>query len=332
MSIPEVMTAIEIGQPGIADVLRSVEWPVPDPGPGEILIHIAYAGVNRPDVLQRMGVYPPPKGASDIPGLECSGRVVALGAEVTRWRIGDEVCALLPGGGYAEYAVCPASHALPVPGGLTLSQAAALPETYFTVWSNVFERGGLQAGETILIHGGSSGIGTTAIQLANAFGARVFTTAGSDEKCTFCLELGAEQAVNYRLMDFNGLTRDWTQDRGLDMILDMVGGSYIARNLKALAVEGRLVMIAFLSGAEEKIDFTPFLTKRLTMMGSTLRPQSVAAKAAIADALEAKVWPLLEAKRIAPVIDHVFTLRDAPNAHKRMEKSAHMGKILLKVG
>lgn len=328
----EMMNAVEIIRPGLATVLKSCERPVPQPAADEILIKIAYSGVNRPDVLQRMGSYAPPPGASDLPGLECSGTVAAVGAAVSRWKIGDEVCALLPGGGYAQYATTPAAHALPVPNGLSMAEAAALPETYFTVWSNVFQRGGLKSGETFLVHGGSSGIGTTAIQLARAFGARVFTTAGSDEKCQACEELGAERAINYRMMDFGGLTRDWTNEKGVDVILDMVGGIYIGRNIKALAMDGRLIMIAFLGGAKEEIDFSQIMRKRLTVTGSTLRPQSVQAKADIAADLEEKVWPLLEAGQIKPVMDHTFPLTGAVNAHLRMEKSAHIGKIVLKVG
>lgn len=327
-----MMRAVEISKPGLPDVLRLCERPVPEPGAGEILIRIAYAGVNRPDALQRAGAYDPPPDASDLPGLECSGEVVAVGAGVARWAPGDLVCALLPGGGYAEYAVCPADHALPIPDGLNLAQAAGLPENYFTVWTNVFDRGRLTAGESFLVHGGSSGIGTTAIQLARAFGARVFATAGTDEKCAACEGLGAEHAINYRMMDFGGLTRDWTDGRGLDVVLDMVGGGYIARNIKALAVEGRLIMIAFLGGPKAEINFAQVMVKRLTLTGSTLRPQSVAAKAAIARDLEAHVWPLLAAGKVAPVMDHVFALKDAANAHKRMENSTHIGKIVLKVG
>ncbi len=328
----ETMNAVEIIRPGLATVLKPCERPIPQPAADEILIKIAYSGVNRPDVLQRMGSYAPPPGASDLPGLECSGTVAAIGSAVSRWKIGDEVCALLPGGGYAEYATTPAAHALPVPKGLSMAEAAALPETYFTVWSNVFQNGGLKAGQTFLIHGGSSGIGTTAIQLGNAFGARVFTTAGSDEKCEACLALGAEQAINYRFMDFGGLTRDWTNEKGVDVILDMVGGIYIGRNIKALAMDGRLIMIAFLGGAKEEIDFSQIMLKRLTVTGSTLRPKSVQAKAEIAKDLEEKVWPLLESGQIKPVMDHTFPLNGAVNAHLRMEKSAHIGKIVLKVG
>lgn len=328
----ETMNAVEIIRPGLATVLKPCTRPIPIPGADEILIKIAYSGVNRPDVLQRMGNYAPPPGASDLPGLECSGTVAAVGDAVSRWKIGDKVCALLPGGGYADYAVTPAGHALPVPDGLSMAEAAALPETYFTVWSNLFLRGGLKAGETVLVHGGSSGIGTTTIQLAHAFGARVFTTAGSDEKCRACEDLGAERAINYRMMDFGGLTRDWTDDKGLDVILDMVGGIYIDRNIKALAMDGRLIMIAFLGGAKEEIDFSQVMRKRLTITGSTLRPQSVQAKTAIGASLEEHVWPILASGKIKPVMDHTFPLSGAVNAHLRMEKSVHIGKIVLKVG
>ena len=331
MIATETMTAVEIIRPGLATVLKPCERPVPVPEADEVLIKIAYAGVNRPDVLQRMSSYAPPPGASDLPGLECSGTIAAVGASVSRWKVGDQVCALLPGGGYAEFATTPAAHVLPVPTGLSMAEAAALPETYFTVWSNVFQRGGLKAGETFLVHGGSSGIGTTAIQLGAAFGARVFTTAGTDEKCEACLVLGAERAINYRMMDFGGLTRDWTDEKGLDVILDMVGGIYIDRNIKALALDGRLIMIAFLGGAEATIHFAQIMSKRLTVTGSTLRPQSVQAKAKIAKDLEEKAWPLLSAGQIKPVMDHTFSLKAASNAHLRMEKSAHIGKIVLKV-
>ena len=327
-----MMNVVEIIHPGLPNVLKPSTRPIPIPAADEILIKVEYAGVNRPDVLQRMGKYAPPPGASDLPGLECSGEIVSVGDAVVRWKVGDKVCALLPGGGYAEYAVTPAAHALPVPAGLSMAEAAALPETYFTVWTNVFERGGLAAGETFLVHGGSSGIGTTAIQMARAFGARVFATAGSQEKCDACVALGAERAVNYRLMDFGGLTRDWTDEKGVDVILDMVGGIYIERNIKALAEEGRLIMIAFLGGAEQKIDFSQIMRKRITLTGSTLRPRSVQAKARIAAALEEHVWPLLASGRIKPVMDHTFGLNQAVNAHQRMEKSAHIGKIVLKVG
>ncbi|MEM6322767.1 MAG: NAD(P)H-quinone oxidoreductase [Pseudomonadota bacterium] len=322
------MRAIEITKPGGPEALALCERPMPSPGHGEILIEVAYAGVNRPDALQRAGSYAPPPGASDLPGLEASGHVAALGPGVHDWQIGDAVCALLPGGGYAEYALTPAAHALPIPQGLSLKQAACLPETFFTVWTNVFERGGLQAGERFLVHGGSSGIGTTAIQLAHRFGARVFATAGNAEKCAVCEALGATQAINYREDDFVTVLRE---AGGADLILDMVGGDYIARNIKALADDGRLVQIAFLSGPKAEINFAQVMTRRLQITGSTLRPQSDHAKARIADALREKVWPLVEAGRVSPVMDQTFALADAAAAHARMESSAHIGKIVLEV-
>ena len=331
MTLPSSMQVVEIMRPGLPDVLRLAERPVPQPGAGEIIIKVAYSGVNRPDVLQRAGKYDPPPGASDLPGLECSGWVASVGEGVSRWKEGDAVCALLPGGGYAEYVMTHADHALPIPQGMSMKEAGLVPETFFTVWSNVFQRGGLKAGETFLVHGGSSGIGTTAIQLAKTFGARVFTTAGTDEKCEACLKLGAEQAVNYRTMDFGGLTRDWTEGRGVDLILDMVGGNYTERNINALARDGRLVMIAQLAGAKAEVNLAKIMVKRLTVTGSTLRPQSNEAKAAIARELEEMVWPHLEAGRVGPVVDHVFPLSQASNAHKRMENSTHIGKIALKV-
>ncbi|HHX89548.1 MAG TPA: NAD(P)H-quinone oxidoreductase [Paracoccus sp.] len=322
------MRVIEISQPGGPEVLVPARRPEPVPGEGEIVIRVAWAGVNRPDALQRAGNYAPPPGASDLPGLEASGHVAAVGPGVTRWREGDTVCALLPGGGYAEYVTTHAAHALPVPRGMELRAAACLPETFFTVWSNVFERGGLQAGERFLVHGGTSGIGTTAIQLAAARGARVFATAGSDEKCAACLALGAETAINYREADFVERMR---AEGGADLILDMVGGEYLPRNVKALADDGRLMQIAFLQGPRVALNFAEVMVRRLAITGSTLRPQSVAAKARIAAALEAEVWPLLEAGRIAPVMDSEFALEDAAMAHARMESSAHIGKIVLKV-
>jgi len=328
MNLPDTMQAIEITEPGGPEVLKMTTRPVPRPGHGEIVIKVAYAGVNRPDALQRAGAYAPPPGASDLPGLEASGEVVAVGPGVSNRAIGDRVCALLPGGGYAQYVRTPGAHALPVPGGLDMKSAACLPETFFTVYSNVVMRGGLQAGEVFLVHGGSSGIGTTAIQLANALGARVFTTAGSDEKCQACSALGAERAINYRSEDFVAVMRE---AGGADLILDMVGGDYIARNIKALKTDGRLVQIAFLGGAEAKLNFAQIMVKRLTVTGSTLRPQSDLAKARIADALRAEVWPMLEAGRIAPVMDQEFALSDAGSAHARMEGSTHIGKIVLKV-
>ncbi len=323
-----MMRAIEISAPGAPDVLHLAERPVPVPGPGQVVLKVAYAGVNRPDALQRAGLYNPPAGASDLPGLEASGTIAACGAGVLGLQQGQQVCALLPGGGYAEYAVTQAAHCLPVPNGFDLKQAACLPETFFTVWSNVFQRGGLKAGERFLLHGGSSGIGTTAIQLARAFGARVFTTAGSDAKCRACLDLGAERAVNYRETDFVPIMQG---EGGADIILDMVGGEYIARNLDALADDGRLVQIAFLQGPKTSLNFTQVMTRRLTLTGSTLRPQSDVAKARIASSLLSQVWPLLSAGRIAPVIDSCFDLDQAAQAHARMETSTHIGKIVLRI-
>jgi NADPH2:quinone reductase len=323
------MKAVEITKAGGPEVLQLCDRPMPVAGYGEVVIQVAYAGVNRPDALQRAGLYNPPATASDLPGLEAAGKVVALGDGVANLSIGDQVCALLPGGGYAEFVATPAAHCLPVPAGLTLKQAACLPETFFTVWSNVFMRGGLIGGERFLVHGGSSGIGTTAIQLARAFGARVFTTAGSDEKCAACLALGAEQAINYRDADFVEIIRAMG---GADIILDMVCGSYIQRNIKALANDGRLVQIAFLQGPKAELNMIEVMTRRLTMTGSTLRPQSDIAKAKIADQLRNKVWPLLTAGIVAPVMDQEFALADAADAHRRMETSEHIGKIVLRVG
>lgn len=328
MSLPETMRVVEITEAGGPDVLKPATRPVPHPGPDEILIRTAWAGVNRPDALQRAGLYNPPPGASDLPGLEASGEVVALGSTVSGVEIGDKVCALLPGGGYAEYVTTPAAHALPVPAGMDLREAACLPETMFTVWSNVFERGELKAGERFLVHGGSSGIGTTAIQLANAYGARVFATAGSPEKCEACLGLGAERAINYREEDFVEILRN---EGGANLVLDMVGGSYIPRNIKAMADDARLVFIAFLQGPKVELNFAQIMMRRLTVTGSTLRPQSDLAKARIADALREKVWPLIEAGRLAPVMDSEFPLEEAAAAHARMEASAHIGKIVLKL-
>ena len=322
------MNAIEITAPGGPEVLQSCTRPRPVPNADQIIIQVAYAGVNRPDALQRAGLYNPPAGASDLPGLEASGTVVEIGENVSDLAVGDRVCALLPGGGYAEYVATPAAHCLPIPTGLSMKQAACLPETFFTVWSNVFMRGGLQAGERILIHGGSSGIGTTAIQLANAFGARVFVTAGSDEKCQACTDLGAERAINYRDEDFVDVMR---AVGGADVILDMVGGPYIPRNLKGLADDGRLVQIAFLQGPKTEVNFVQLMTRRLTFTGSTLRPQSDLAKAKIAQQLRNVVWPLLSQGKIAPVIDSTFNMAEAAAAHSRMESSAHIGKIVLAV-
>lgn len=324
----QTMRAVEISEPGGPDVLRPCTRPIPEPAPGQVIIKLAYAGVNRPDALQRAGMYAPPPTASDLPGLEGAGEIVALGAGVSGLSVGDHVCALLPGGGYAEYVATPAAHCLPVPEGMDLKQAACLPETFFTVWSNVFQRGGLRAGERFLIHGGSSGIGTTAIQLAREFGARVFVTVGSIEKARACADLGAERAIIYREEDFVEVMRG---EGGADLILDMVGGLYIPRNFRALADDGRLVQIAFLQGAKVEVNFSDLMRRRLTMTGSTLRPQSDLAKARIADDLRDKVWPLLSAGRVAPVMDSEFPLEDAAAAHERMEKGAHIGKIVLKV-
>ncbi|WP_411911748.1 NAD(P)H-quinone oxidoreductase [Rhodovulum sulfidophilum] len=328
MTLPRVMRAIEIAEPGGPEMLRPTERPVPVPQPGEVLIRLAYAGVNRPDALQRAGSYAPPPQASDLPGLEGAGEVVALGEGVTGLKPGDQVCALLPGGGYADYVTAPAAHALPVPEGMGLKQAACLPETFFTVWSNVFMRGGLTAGERFLVHGGSSGIGTTAIQLASAFGARVFATAGTPAKCAACRALGADRAIDYRSEDFVDVLK---AEGGADLILDMVGGDYLPRNVRALADEGRLVQIAFLQGPKVTLNFAHVMMRRLTITGSTLRPQSDLAKARIAAELREKVWPLLASGRVAPVMDSEFDLTEAARAHARMEQGAHIGKIVLKV-
>ena len=330
--LPELMTAIEITEPGGPEKLRPTQRPVPQPAPGEVLIQVAAAGVNRPDCLQRQGGYPPPPGASDIPGLEVAGTIVALGEGVDVWRIGDPVCALLTGGGYAEYCLAPAPHCLPIPAGLSVQQAAALPETFFTVWSNVFDRARLQPGEILLVHGGASGIGTTAIQLAKALGSRVFTTVGGGEKVQPCLDLGAERVIDYREEDFVQVVKDATRNRGVDVILDMVGGDYVQRNLSALAVEGRLVFIAFLRGAKMELNLAPVMMKRLTITGSTLRARPVAHKAPIAKALREIVWPLLENGAIRPLIDRVFPLTEATAAHTLMESNRHIGKLLLQAG
>ena len=326
---PSRMSAIAIKAPGGPEMLVVEERAVPLPGAGEILVKVAAAGVNRPDVMQRQGLYPPPKGAPDIPGLEIAGEVVALGDGTTRWKIGDKVTALVVGGGYAEYCLAHESHALPVPAGCSMVEAAAIPETFFTVWHNVFERGGLKDGETLLVHGGSSGIGTTAIQLAKAFGARVITTAGSAEKCEACRKLGADVAINYRSEDFVVMTKSATGGRGADVILDMVGGDYIERNYEAAAVEGRIVQIAFQGSPKTTVDFRRIMLKRLHHTGSTLRSRSVEDKAAIARAVEAKVMPLIAAGKVKPLIDSTFPLREAAAAHARMESSLHIGKIVL---
>jgi putative PIG3 family NAD(P)H quinone oxidoreductase len=331
-TIPAKMAAVVISEPGGPRVLKPERRDVPTPGEGEILIRVHAAGVNRPDVQQRKGAYPPPPGASDLPGLEVAGEVAALGEGAKRWRVGDRVCALTPGGGYAEYVKVHGSNALPLPGGFTFTEAAAIPETFFTVWHNVFQRGGLKAGETLLVHGGSSGIGTTAIQLAVAFGATVITTAGSAEKCAACLKLGAARAINYREEDFVAAVKDATAGRGADVILDMVGGDYVARNYVAAAEEGRIVQISTQGGAVASTDFARLMVKRLTHTGSTLRPRTVEFKGQIAAALEANVWPLLTTRRIAPVMDMIFPLKEAWRAHERMEEGEHIGKIVLDVG
>lgn len=330
-ALPKKMTAVAINEPGGPLALKPESRDVPSPETGEIVIRVKAAGVNRPDVLQRMGAYPPPPGASDLPGLEVSGEVAAVGEGVERWREGDLVCALTPGGGYAEYALVHGSNALPVPHGFTMTEAAALPETFFTVWHNVFQRGGLQPGETLLVHGGSSGIGTTAIQLAKAFGSTVITTAGSADKCSACADLGADRTVNYRDEDFVAAVKDFTDGAGVQVILDMVGGDYISRNYEAAAADGRVVQIAFLGGSKSEVDFTRLMIKRLTHTGSTLRPRTVEFKAQIASELEAKVWPLLVERKIAPVMDMIFPLKEAWRAHERMEEGNHIGKIVLDV-
>jgi len=330
MNMPDSMTAIEIATPGLPAVLRAVSRPRPRPGPGEVLIKVAAAGVNRPDVLQRKGHYPPPPGVTDIPGLEVAGEVVAVAAGVVEPRVGDQVCALLAGGGYARYAVAPAAQCLPVPAGLTLEQAACLPETFFTVWLNVFERARLASGETLLVHGGASGIGTAAIALGVAFGARVMVTAGSDSRCAACLSLGAAAAINYRTTDFVAAVREQTGGRGADVILDMVGGDYVERNLEAAAVEGRIALIAVQGGTRAQIDLRQILVKRLQLMGATLRPQTTARKGALAQQLRTVVWPLFAAGKLAPPPIHArFALADAAGAHALMEAGDHIGKIVL---
>jgi NADPH2:quinone reductase len=330
--LPETMTAIEIARPGGPEVLRPTTRPVPRPGPGEVLIRVAAAGVNRPDVMQRQGRYDPPPGSSDLPGLEVAGTVVALGEGAGAVSVGERVCALVAGGGYAEYCTAPGPQVLPVPAGFDMVRAAAVPETYFTVWTNVFERGRLAPGESLLVHGGSSGIGTTAIQLAAAFGARVFATAGTDEKCRACEALGAERAINYRTEDYGAVVKELTGGRGVDVVLDMVGGDYVQRDLDCMAVEGRHVSVAFLGGPKVTLNLYPLMTRRLTLTGSTLRPRTVEQKGAIAAALREKVWPLLESGKVGPVIHSTFPLADAAKAHALMETSAHIGKIMLTTG
>jgi NADPH:quinone reductase len=330
-ALPAEITVIAIRAPGGPEMLVPEPRPLPQPAEGEVLVKVAAAGVNRPDVAQRQGNYPPPKGATDIPGLEIAGEVVALGPGVRRWKLGDKVMALVVGGGYAEY--CPAheSHCLPVPAGLSMVEAAAIPETFFTVWHNTFERGRLAAGETLLVHGGSSGIGTVAIQLAKAFGARVVTTAGSAEKCDACRKLGADVAVNYKTEDFVAATKAATAGLGAEVVLDMVGGDYIERNYEAAAIDGRIVQIAFLGSSKATVDFRRLMLKRLTHTGSTLRARSVADKAAIARAVEDRVLPLIAAGKVKPLIDSTFPLREAAAAHAKMEASTHIGKIVLVV-
>ena len=329
MTLSHSMLAVEISTPGGPDVLQPCSVPVPVPGHGQIIIRVAYAGVNRPDALQRAGAYAPPASASPLPGLECSGTVVEVGPGVSRWQIGDKVCALLPGGGYAKYVATHEAHALPIPKGLSMRDAACLPETCFTVWSNVVMRGGLRAGERFLVHGGTSGIGTTAIQIASALGARVFATAGSDEKCEVCRDLGAEVALNYRTTDFVPALQ---AEGGANLILDMVGGPYIERNIKALADDGRLVQIAFLQGPKVTLNLAEVMMRRLTFTGSTLRPQSDLAKARIAQGVEANIWPMIERGAFRVVLDSEFALADAAAAHWRIEAEGHVGKIVLKVG
>ena len=332
MSLPETMTVVEISEYGGPEVLKPASRPVPEPASGEALIRVAAAGVNRPDAIQRAGNYPPPAGQSDLPGLEVSGEIVALGDGASGVSIGDTVCALTPGGGYAEYCIAPASHCLPVPDGISVTDAAGIPETSFTVWHNVFQRAYLQKGERFLVHGGSSGIGTTAIQLAKAFGAEVFTTAGSREKCDACEALGADLAINYKEEDWVAILREKTEKQGIDVILDMVGGNYIQKNIDSLNWDGRLSIIAFLTGAKAELMLARFMVKRLTMTASTLRAQSDAAKAAIAAELREKVWPLFASGKVKPVIDSVLPLSEAAKAHERMESSTHIGKIILQIG
>jgi NADPH2:quinone reductase len=328
-TLPETMVAIGIQEPGGPEVLVPEARSIPVAAAGEVLVKVAAAGINRPDVLQRKGGYPPPKGASDIPGLEIAGEIVALGEGVLRYRIGDQVCALVPGGGYAEYCAVHESSALPIPKGLSSTEAAGIPETFFTVWTNVFERGALQPSETLLVHGGTSGIGTTAILLAKAFGSKVIVTAGSDEKCAASVALGADKAINYRTQDFVEQTMAFSGGIGANVILDMVGGSYIARNYAAAARDGRIVQIAFQGGSKAEVDFVPLMMKRLTHTGSTLRPRSIEEKAIIAKALETRVWPLLARGQCRPVIHATFPLREAADAHRMLESGVHTGKIIL---
>ncbi|MBI6629752.1 NAD(P)H-quinone oxidoreductase [Pontibaca salina] len=324
----DIMRAVEISEPGAPGVLKLTKRPIPQPGNGQVVFRVAWAGVNRADAMQRAGLYAPPAGASDLPGLEAAGEITAIGPGVTGWSVGDKVCALLPGGGYAEFVATPAAHCLPIPYGMDLKHAACLPETCFTVFSNVFSRGALQGGERFLVHGGAGGIGTTAIQLAHVFGARVFATAGSDEKCKACVRLGAERAINYHSEDFVEILQG---EGGANLILDMVGGDYLPRNVAALADDGRLVQIAMLKGSEIKLNFAQVMFRRLTITGSTLRPQSDLAKARIATDLLDSVWPLFNEGRVGTILDRAFDLADAAKAHARLEASEHIGKIVLKV-
>lgn len=330
-TVPDTMRAIEITQPGAPEVLQPTTRPVPRPAAAEVLIRVRAAGVNRPDVMQRLGLYPPPPGAPDIPGLEVAGTIVGCGTSVPRWTLGDDVCALVAGGGYAEYVTAPAAQCLPIPDALDMAEAAGLPETFFTVWSNVFDRARLAAGETLLVQGGSSGIGVTAIQLASAFGHRVFVTAGSDEKCRACEQLGAAKAINYRTEDFVAVVKELTGGKGADVILDMVAGDYVPRELQCLADDGRLVIIAFLGGTKTELNMIDILRRRLTITGSALRPRPVEFKAKIASALEQKVWPLLASGRVRPVIHKRFALERACDAHAMMESSTHVGKLVLEI-
>src|SRR5688500_7607393 len=328
MTLPKAMRAVEIAKPGGPEVLRTTERPLPAPKPNEILIKVAAAGVNRPDVLQRTGNYPVPPGASDLPGLEVAGEVVETGSGSSLWKKGDKVCALVHGGGYAEYCVAPEVQALPVPKGLSLVEAASLPETFFTVWGNVYDRGRLAPGESLLVQGGSSGIGVTAIQMAAATGTRVFATAGSDEKCAACVRLGAEKAINYRTQDFAAEIKAATGGKGVDVILDMVGGDYVPKELKCLADDGRLVFIAFLRGPKSELDINELMRRRLTVTGSTLRPRPVGFKGSLARSLREKIWPLLDAGRIKPQVYRTFPLAQAADAHRLMESSQHIGKLV----
>ena len=330
-STPQTMTAVAISTPGGPEVLKPTSVPTPKPGPGQVLVKVAAAGVNRPDVAQRMGVYPPPPGHSPLPGLEIAGTVAEVGAGVTRWKVGDSVCALVNGGGYAQYCIAEETAGLPIPGGLDMVKAAAVPETFFTVWNNVFERGALKSGEWFLVHGGTSGIGTTAIQLAKAFGARVLATAGSADKCKACLDLGADRAINYKTEDFVAAAKDATGGKGVDVILDMVSGDYVEKNIIAAADDGRIVQIATLGGADVKINIARLMMKRITLTGSTLRPRTREVKAGFARALESKVWPLIAAGKVKVVMDSTFPLAQAAEAHRRLELSQHIGKIVLTV-